>query len=112
MRTSGVIQKRSLRTARCSSDPRSFGSVAARHQAEISATKGASARSGSSASTQPLLLVAAQLFDLRERVVVESVGATQPLGEPLQPLGALLRAKRRLLGRWGRARDRTFHGSQ
>jgi hypothetical protein len=31
-------------------------------------------------------LVVAQLFDLRERVVVESVGATQPL----QPFGALL----------------------
>jgi hypothetical protein len=44
--------------------------------------------------------------------VVESVGATQPLSEPLQPFRALLVANSRLLCRRGGALYRTLHSSR
>lgn len=89
MRTIGVIQKRSSITAAWSAKPRSLGSVAARHHAEVSATKGSSPRSSCSASTRLLLRVAGQLLNPLKRFVVEPVGAGQALGEQLQALSAL-----------------------
>jgi hypothetical protein len=63
---------------------------------------GASLRSSPTASTARLPLGVGQLLDVFERVAIQPVRPTQPLGEKPQPLGALLVAQRRLL----RGRDR------